>query len=79
MKNVLSVLMAVFSVFVFAQSKTAVKKAPVKKAPVKKAVIAKPNPDLAKINDSIPALIPQKMDGKFGFINQKGKILIKHQ
>ncbi|WP_297985930.1 WG repeat-containing protein [uncultured Chryseobacterium sp.] len=79
MKNVLSVLMAVFSVFVLAQSKTGVKKIPVKKAPVKKVVIAKPNPDLAKINDSIPALIPQKMDGKFGFINQKGKVLIKHQ
>lgn len=30
----------------------------------------------AKINDSIPTLIPQKRNGKFGYINQQGKIMI---
>lgn len=34
--------------------------------------------DLSKINDSIPALIPQKKDGKFGFITQRGKVAIPH-
>jgi hypothetical protein len=35
------------------------------------------NPDLAKINDSVAALIPYKKDGKFGFISQAGKVVIK--
>lgn len=35
--------------------------------------------DLQKINDSIPALIPFKKDGKFGFRNQKGKIIVSPQ
>ena len=29
-----------------------------------------------KINDSIPHLIPRKVEGKFGYINQKGDLLI---
>ena len=45
----------------------------------KRTVVVKSNPDLVKINDSIPALIPQKMNGKYGFINQKGKVIISHQ
>ncbi len=28
-------------------------------------------------NDSIPSLIPQKRNGKFGFVNRKGKMLIQ--
>lgn len=65
MKTIFSLLMfLVFSFGLHAQSKT---------------VVAKPNPDLVKINDSIPALIPQKKDGKFGFINQRGKVIIPHQ
>ncbi len=35
--------------------------------------------DLTKINDSVAALIPQKENGKFGFINQKSKTIIKHE
>ncbi|WOC52348.1 hypothetical protein BPO_1701 [Bergeyella porcorum] len=42
-----------------------------KKTPIKSI-------DLSKINDSIPALIPQKKDGKFGFITQRGKVAIPH-
>lgn len=45
----------------------------------KRTVVVKSNPDLVKINDSIPALIPQKNNGKYGFINQKGKVIIPHQ
>ena len=32
--------------------------------------------DLAKINDSVAALIPYKKDGKFGFVSQSGKVII---
>lgn len=32
--------------------------------------------DLAKINDSVPALLPFKENGKMGFKNQSGKIII---
>lgn len=32
-----------------------------------------------KINDSVAALIPQKINHKFGFINQRGKVIISHQ
>lgn len=34
--------------------------------------------DLSKINDSIPALIPQQKNGKFGFITQRGDVAIPH-
>lgn len=44
----------------------------------KKSTSPKPNLDLVKINDSIPDLIPQKMNGKYGFINQKGKVIVPH-
>lgn len=63
---------------VFAQTKVPVKK---KAMTAQKTVsqVVKPVLDVAKINDSIPALIPQKKDGKYGFINQKGKVIIPHQ
>lgn len=35
--------------------------------------------DLTKLNDSVAALIPQKIDGKYGFINQKGQVIIPHK
>lgn len=54
-------------------TKTTVKK------PTAQPAISKPHLDLIKINDSIPALIPQRKDGKFGFINQRGKVIIPHQ
>lgn len=79
MKKVLSLVLICISLLFFAQKKTVSKKIVSKKPTTKKTIPAKPNPDLIKINDSIPALIPQKIDGKFGFINQKGKVIIKHQ
>ena len=66
MKNNLSFVLMVFSLFVFAQKKTI----------IKKPLPVKPNPDLIKINDSVAALIPYKKEGKSGFMNQKGKIII---
>lgn len=44
-----------------------------------KSAAPKNNADLAKINDSVPALIPQKKNGLYGFINQRGKVIIRHQ
>ena len=45
----------------------------------KRTVVVHSNADLVKISDSIPALIPQKNNGKYGFINQKVKVIIPHQ
>ncbi|WP_027375983.1 WG repeat-containing protein [Kaistella palustris] len=47
--------------------------------PKKTAAVTKLNPNFIKVNDSVADLIPQKMAGKFGFINQAGKIIIKHE
>lgn len=76
MKYFLSVILLSFSFILSAQTKKAVKATPKK---VSAAVSAKSSSDLKKINDSIPALIPQRKDGKFGFINQMGKVVIKHE
>jgi hypothetical protein len=67
LKNILTLFLFSFSAMFFAQKKGVVKK------PVTPAI----NLDLIKINDSIPALIPFKKDGKSGFINQKGKVIIQ--
>lgn len=85
MKKIITIFLVLLSLAVTAQTKTVKKPAakpiakPAAKASVKKPVVPKVNPDLVKINDSIPVLIPQKKNGKFGFINQKGKIIIPHQ
>ena len=76
MKNFLSFVFISFSVILSAQTKKAVNVIS-KKSP--DAFSATINPDLKKINDSIPELIPQKNEGKFGFINQIGKTVIKHE
>ncbi|MGK6343139.1 WG repeat-containing protein [Chryseobacterium sp. DT-3] len=80
MKNILNLWCLFISIFVFSQTK-AVKKPPIKnvtKTVVKKApAVAKPNPDLVIINPDLPVLIPKKEDGKFGYINQNGKFIIK--
>ena len=66
MKNALSVVLLFLSFVFYAQQKM-----------VSKSMSVKPNTDLVKLNDSIPALIPQKIDDKYGFVNQKGKVIIK--
>ena len=66
MKNALSVVLLFLSFAFYAQQKK-----------VSKSMSVKPNTDLVKLNDSIPALIPQKIDDKYGFVNQKGKVIIK--
>jgi len=80
MKNILNLWCLFISIFVFSQTKS-VKKLPVKnvtKTAVKKGpAVAKPNPDLVIINPDLPVLIPKKEDGKFGYVNQNGKFIIK--
>src|ERR1700750_15137 len=80
MKNILNFLCVFISIFVFSQTKS-VKKLPVKnvtKTAVKQAPsVPKPNPDLITIHQDLPVLIPKKENGKFGYVNQNGKFIIK--
>ncbi|MBL1221321.1 WG repeat-containing protein [Chryseobacterium sp. L7] len=80
MKNILNFLCVFISIFIFSQAKS-VKKFPVKnttKTPVKKVSKGtQPNPDLVIISQDLPVLIPKKENGKFGYVNQKGKFIIK--
>ncbi|AZI21530.1 WG repeat-containing protein [Chryseobacterium taklimakanense] len=78
MKKILSLLFAL-SLVINIGAQTKYVKKPAAKTVAKKTAVPKANPDLTKVNDSIPALIPQKKNGKFGFINQKGKVVIPHQ
>ncbi|WP_332033336.1 WG repeat-containing protein [Kaistella sp.] len=71
MKNVLSLILISFALMLSGQKHNVAKKK------VTKTVSARTNPDLVKVNDSIPALIPQNINGKYGFVNQKGKVIIK--
>lgn len=77
MKNILTFFLFSFSLMLFAQKKHLTKNVIAKKTVVKKPTSTSPSLDLIKINDSIPVLIPYKKDGKSGFINQKGKIIIQ--
>lgn len=61
-------------------AQTTKKLSPVKsKAAVARSAPARTNPLLVKVNDSVPALIPQKKNGLYGYINQRGKVMIRHQ
>ena len=75
-KNVLTLFLLSFSMILLAQKKPISKKTPVTKNIVKKTIAPKVNLDLIKINDSIPVLIPFTKDRKYGFVNQKSKIII---
>lgn len=75
MKLKISILIVFLSAFIVkAQTKTATIAKPTNKESQK----VKLKLDLEKINDSIPDLIPKKKDGKFGFINQKRKVIIPY-
>lgn len=73
----LTIFFLVIGITIAAQKKSA--KPTLKKIVAAKSPTVKINEDLIKINDQIPALIPQKMNGKFGYINQKGKVIIRHE
>ncbi|AZA48140.1 WG repeat-containing protein [Chryseobacterium carnipullorum] len=80
MKNILNFFCVFISIFVFSQTKS-LKKLPVKngtKTTVKKEFAdTKPNPDLVIVHQDLPLLIPKKENGKFGYVNQNGKFIIK--
>ncbi len=75
MNKILTILLLSFSLIIFAQKKLGTKKAIAKRTTVRKPVVI--NLDLIKLNDSIPALIPFKKEGKSGFMNQRGKVIIQ--
>lgn len=75
-------VVAVLSVFIFVQAFSQTKS--LKRSPVKTSRVAVPvkttvkkPADVVILNEDVPVLIPQKKDGKFGYINQKGKFIIQ--
>lgn len=50
-----------------------------KPLPVKIKPTLKAGPDLTKLHNNLPELIPFRKDGKMGYINQKNQVLIKPQ
>ena len=77
MKKLATLLFLALSLILFCQKKKPTSKKIVKaKTTVNKAV-PKISDDLKKLNDSVADLIPKKIEGKFGFINQSGKLIIK--
>lgn len=66
------------SVFVFSQSKT-LKKSDLNKPKntAKSNIVKNEITKLPIVNEELPLLIPQKKNGKSGFVNQKGKFVIQ--
>ncbi len=77
MKKLLTTIFFIITGIFYGQNKS-VNATPRKLAETKKSVV-KTHVHSGKINDSVAALIPQKLNDKFGFINQRGKVMIKHQ
>ncbi|HEX7868907.1 MAG TPA: WG repeat-containing protein [Chryseobacterium sp.] len=76
-KLMLSFLVLIFN-FSFSQSKALKNNNLNKSKGVSNlAVIKKISPGLPMVNENIPLLIPQKKNGKSGFVNQKGKFMIQ--
>ena len=73
MKNVLLILFLNFLVYLPAQKKTIVKP---NNSTIKKTLVSTTTKAVIKLNDSIPTHIPSKIDGKFGFVDQYGKMII---
>ncbi len=71
-----------FSLFFSSQSKNLkskpLSKSVVKKTAVKKTLSNETKPkDLIVLDEEVPVLIPQKKNGKFGYVNQSGKFVIQ--
>ena len=77
MKNTFILFFLSFFLIFPAQKKTGSKKQTSVKKVSSKTKSLLSTQDLIKINDSVPALIPKKINEKFGFINQNSKIIIK--
>lgn len=77
MKKIFNVILMLFSLSFFAQSKV-LKSSNLtnKKTSSKPIVKKKPESNLVLINENAPLLIPQKLNDNFGYVNQKGKFVI---
>lgn len=70
------------SLLISSQSK-ALKSKPVTKSVAKKTAVQKSVPDnflpkgVVALDEEVPLLIPQKKDGKYGYVNQNGKFIIQ--
>ena len=77
MNKVLSGIFIVWSVFLFSQSKVLKSSKLVAKnkssTPVTKKV---PDHNLVILNENVPLLIPKKINGNYGYVNQNGKFVI---
>ncbi len=71
MKNYLSILIVLSIIYIPAQTKKSVSKNTFQTAAKKS--------DLERVNPILPDLIPQRKDGKLGYVNQKGTLIIPHQ
>lgn len=71
-KKIFQFLNVLISFAVFSQ-KSAPQKIPVRK----KTIAVKEKTSLPVVNQYLPLLIPKKKDGKFGYVNQKGKFIIQ--
>lgn len=77
MKKVLNVILVFLSLSFFAQSKNMnSNKLSNKKSSTKQIVKTNPEHDLVVINENVPLLIPQRLNGNFGYVNQKGKFVV---
>jgi hypothetical protein len=72
------VFLIICSVFAFGQSKALKKSSLNKSKSIAKSNVVKNNAvKLPVVNEEAPLLIPQKKNGKSGFVNQKGKFVIQ--
>lgn len=77
MRKVFNVIFILLSMSFIAQSKVLKSnKLVAKKNPTKQIVKKKPESNLVAINENVPLLIPQRLNGNFGYVNQKGKFVI---
>ncbi|WP_144281452.1 WG repeat-containing protein [Chryseobacterium echinoideorum] len=76
-KKIKILVLVLFSAIAFCQGKQPKKKI-IRKANGHHNTVAsvKKNISLPVVNENIPLLIPKKINGKFGFVNQKGKFVI---
>lgn len=77
MKKIFKVILMLLSLSFFSQSKVLKNNnLNSKKTPSKQIVKQKPESKLVLINENIPLLIPQRLNGNFGYVNQNGKFII---
>lgn len=77
MKKIFNVILMLLSVSIFSQSKVLKNNNLTnKKTPSKQIVKKKSESNLVLINENVPLLIPQKLNGNFGYVNQNGKFVI---